>query len=96
MNVTLHCPSIHAGFSFVQVVAVVFVHPSSLLHHHVALWLQLLSTLDTDCPYEQANLIALLHTAGVPQDRLFTPALAQEKEAQLIGSHPDCSVQVRV
>ena len=43
-------------------------------------------------PHEQADHPVTL--AGVPQDWLFTPATAQS-DAQVIGSHPVCSVQVR-
>ena len=37
LNAILHDPLIQATLAFVQAVAVVLVHPSALLHHHVAL-----------------------------------------------------------
>ena len=55
LNAILHDPLIQAAFARVQAVAVVLVQPSALLHPHVALWSQLLATLDTDVPDVQAN-----------------------------------------
>ena len=37
----------------------------------------------------------MLHTAVVPQDWLLIHP-ENQRDAQVIGSHPDCSVQVRV
>ena len=58
----------HAALAFVQAVAVVLAPPSVLLHHQVALWPQLLATLDTDVPGVQPNRTLLLQAAVVPQD----------------------------
>ena len=85
----------HAALAFVQAVAVVLAPPSVLLHHQVALWPQLLATLDTDVPGVQPNRTLLLQVAAVPQDWLLTPGVAP-RLAQVVESHPVCSVQVLV
>jgi hypothetical protein len=54
-----------------------------------------LVTIDTAVPDVQANCVELLHTAGVPQDWLLRPTVAPS-DAQVVGCHPVCSVQVRV
>jgi hypothetical protein len=63
-----HQPLIQAAFAFVQAVGEVGVHPSILSHHQVEDSPQLFVTGAITVPEVQANWIALLHTAGVPQD----------------------------
>ncbi len=95
LNTLLHTPFIQAELALEQVVAVVLVPPSVLLHPHVAFCPQLLATLDTEVPTEQAKSVVVSHTAGVPHDWLFTPTVAQSP-AHVGDPPPTASVQVRV
>ena len=55
LNTGLHVPLIHAALAMLHSIGDVLVHPSVLLHHQVEFCPQLLATLVTDAPTEQAN-----------------------------------------